>query len=261
MTMSEKIAEVVDGFGQMNARQQTIHKWLVTSWRNDSTTAHMVNLLEASCTCEDYQFNLDDGEACAHILKANHQAQAQMDVGEALNFDLIARVNDLNDAVDAIERRATGVAAEAVREPSEASDSDTASSNGGGSTEQPEDDSLVLDGVDATDDEQAALDELQSWFNKAAGFNGFDGEIIDLTVTAIADHADHLAGERVIEVERQPFSGGYYDDGGWQDKEAFDEHKETVGDSILSPRDEFSWFGEPDYAYVIRVDDVAEVTE
>lgn len=130
---TKKIAEVVDGFSQMNARQQTIHKWSVTSWRNDSQTIHHVNLLKGSCTCKDKQYNRGDDEACAHIMKANHQAQGQMDAGEAINHDLHKHVLELRQHVQTIERRSAGVQADragdmdeaAAQESSEADDEGT----------------------------------------------------------------------------------------------------------------------------------------
>lgn len=102
-----KIAQAVNGFAQMDARQQTIHVWSVTSWRNGENTRHEVNLLEGTCTCDDMAYNQDGNEVCDHIMKANHVATAEIDIKTALVHDLHNRMDRLEQTADRLEQAKT----------------------------------------------------------------------------------------------------------------------------------------------------------
>jgi hypothetical protein len=119
------VVQTIDGFDEIQARQQTIHCWTVTSVRNDSQTVHQVNLYEQTCTCEDYEYADEDNYACDHILLANHRASRKMDVGEALQFDLIERTKELETHVQTIEQRSLDIAATATQSDPEPADDDT----------------------------------------------------------------------------------------------------------------------------------------
>jgi|APHM01.1.fsa_nt_gi SWIM zinc finger. len=127
------VVQNVTNHTEMDARQVTVHNWTVTSTRNDTQTVHHVNLLERSCTCEDYQFADEDNYACDHILLANHRARRQIDVGEALNFDLLERVKDMEQHIEVIERRSLDAAATQVEhtEAEESADDDGGSDDSG----------------------------------------------------------------------------------------------------------------------------------
>lgn len=230
-------------------QRQSIHGWRVLSTRNDSQTAHKVNTRDLTCSCEDAEWNREGNEVCDHLAHVLTVAPTDMAVGEALNFDLHKQVQELNGHVKSIERRATAIHADTQADGSQAG-TDGAES----STDDDAEDSGVVVEADPSGDQQGLLDDLQSWFAQAAGFNDFDPRIIDLSWV----EADGTPG---IEVDRSPFDGGYYDDGEWQDKDEFEDHKETVKDTVLSPRDEFEWFGEPDYSWFIAQSDVSEVLE
>jgi len=73
------IGEAVNGFAMLKARQLTIHQWRVFSWRNETLTAHKVNLLNLSCGCGDQKWNQDDPGICDHLAVAGFAAEQTMD--------------------------------------------------------------------------------------------------------------------------------------------------------------------------------------
>jgi len=152
------IAERVDGWDQMDARQVTVHQWTVTSWRDEDTVVQQVNLLEPSCTCTTYQEADQDAYACDHILLCNHRARRQIDVGEALNYDLLERVKEVDQHVQAIEQRSLDIATAATTESDDSTDTTDDSSSGG--------DSSPLAGFDDLDD---GPDALQSFIEDQFG--------------------------------------------------------------------------------------------
>jgi len=60
--MSDAIADHVNDFDRLEARQQTLNKWTVLSYRNDSLTAYEVDVKDLSCDCEDMQVNKQGNE-------------------------------------------------------------------------------------------------------------------------------------------------------------------------------------------------------
>jgi len=119
----QAIGEAVNGFGQLEPRQVTLHQWRVLSYRNGDLTAHEVHIQELTCSCEDMEFNCEGAEVCDHLAVALHHASRQLDVGEAIRHDQHQLMVELEEHVRAIERRATGIDAEAAADP-DASTSD-----------------------------------------------------------------------------------------------------------------------------------------
>lgn len=156
-TQNKKIAQSINGFSQLHARQQTIHTWSVLSHRNSGLTAHKVDTRELTCTCEDMEYNTDGSEVCDHIAAALYQQSANMDVGTALNFDLHERITEVETAAGRLEQKATTlsseIAAQNTAEPYPGDESAGA---------EPEE-------VDTTpsDDAQAAADKLKDAFDDA----------------------------------------------------------------------------------------------
>jgi len=111
----QAIAEAVNGFSQLEARQVTIHEWRVLSYRNGGITAHEVNIDELTCSCMDMAMQKRDAQVCDHIAVALHHAQRQMDVQSALEHQMLQQMLELEEHVRAIERRATGVQADAAQ--------------------------------------------------------------------------------------------------------------------------------------------------
>lgn len=154
----DAIAQIVEGMEYMQARQQTIHCWTVTSARNGGHTVHQVNLHERTCTCEDFEFADDDHYACDHILLANHRATRQMDIGDALQYDLVERTKQLEQHVQTIEQRSLDIAATATQpDPDPADDG---SDNGGSSGGSP---------LDGFDDLSEGPDPLQTLIENEFG--------------------------------------------------------------------------------------------
>jgi len=111
----QAIAEAVNGFSQLEARQVTIHEWRVLSYRNGGITAHEVDINELTCTCMDMATQKRDAQVCDHVAVALHHAQRQMDVQSALEHQMLQQMLKLEEHVRAIERRAAGVQADAAQ--------------------------------------------------------------------------------------------------------------------------------------------------
>lgn len=198
-----------------------------------------------TCTCKHGEVHGNDTKSCKHVqaaVKAHHD-------GPNLEHSIMLEwAGIIRDAEDTLQRAEAAVEASGANEPassSNASDTDSGVSN--------DDGSVVNEDYSGSDALQGIATSLEEWFEEAASFNDFDADIVECK-PATAD------GEPGIIVDRQPFSGGYYDDG-WEDKDGFEEQKDAVKDAILSSRDEFQWFGEPDYSWFISEDDAMEVVE
>lgn len=107
------IDDAISGYQQLAPRQVTIHEWRVLSWRNDDLTAHKVNLRNLTCGCPDQRMNNEDDAVCAHLAAALFAADRTMDVGTALNFDLVERQRELEKIASRLEQTASSVEAEA----------------------------------------------------------------------------------------------------------------------------------------------------
>lgn len=133
------MANEIDGFSDLYPRQTTIHEWRVLSKRNDSVTAHKVNVSDLTCTCEDMAYNKEDNQVCDHVAAALFAAERQLDVQAALDHEMRTQMLELKDSVRAIERRATGVYADAAHEQA----------NGTAGDSQPSSDEWTGDPVEA----------------------------------------------------------------------------------------------------------------
>jgi len=238
--------------------QRDINVYEVLSARNGSVTAYTVNLNDGpSCTCEDYEFNNDESEVCAHIAQVMVTADPLWSPEE---MSMQALLNQMGEAKAATERirdleAMLGSVDEANRVADANASGDTATTEnadagGSGGSSSDGDEGVVSDATPAQEDE-ALMDQLGEWFDEAAEFADFDPDIVDLNWV----NADGVEG---VEVDRQPFDAGFYDDGEWQDKEEFDDQKEKVKDAALN-REQFEWFGEPDYVWFIPAGAVTEV--
>lgn len=149
------IAQAVNGFEQLEARQVTIHQWRVLSYRNGSLTAHEVDTHELTCSCADAIYNQTDDGVCDHLAVALHHAPRTLDVETAIQHDMNRTMLELEDHVETIERRAAGIKAQADVAPVEGD------GNGG-----------VQAGADATPD--IDTDEAADMLTTAWADNGFD---------------------------------------------------------------------------------------
>lgn len=239
------IGEQITGMSEMDARRQTIHGYVVTSWRNDTQTAHFVDLNQLKCTCEDYEYTKVGQEICDHLLLANHVSTG-VSAEEALNYHLQDRIQTLENVADRLERKATGLVAD--EEAAAAADSD-----GDSSDDSDDDDGGKVTEVEPGDDEEAMLEDVEEWLAGCAGAIGFDPAIVDVSWVDTPEGAG-------AKIEASPFAGGYWDDGDWQDKEGFESEKETLKESVLKARDEIAWYGKPDYENVLHHEYIEEVT-
>lgn len=230
--------KVIRDYSAMRAQQQTIHEWRVLNLSGDGPTVHVVDTRHVTCSCPDSTYNLDDDDdyVCKHLAYVYASHNGGMDVSDALAHDMHAAVDGLREAVAGIGSGTTN----------EAGQTATADDDGthGAVTE--------LDDVD--DVGSSEYESLGQWFEQAAEFHGFDPDIIDIS-PAKAD------GQLGFQIERQPFDGGYYDDGEWQDKDGYEEQRDKVSEEVFQPRDVFEWYGEPDYLWFIPADLVNELTD
>lgn len=86
---TQKIGQVVNGFDQLAAREVDGNQYRVLSWRNDSVTAHRVNIHALTCTCEDEAYNTEGHEICDHLAKALFVAPAKPDMTEAALWTVV----------------------------------------------------------------------------------------------------------------------------------------------------------------------------
>jgi hypothetical protein len=107
-------AQQIDDFGSMAARQVTIHQWRVLSYGGDDLTGYEVNTLDMTCTCGDQQHNNEGGEICKHLAKALYVAEARMEVGEALRYNLTEHAQNIRHEADRLAQAATTAEANAA---------------------------------------------------------------------------------------------------------------------------------------------------
>lgn len=252
-------AEAIDNFGDLTALQTTVHQFSVVNLRpgddEDSLRCYQVNVHDRTCTCQHGQMNEDDQIPCKHLAYVIARTPIQADISSSLVSDVNNVVRDVRSAaestMDAAQAMANGQAT--------SSGGDSSGSSGGSSDDSSDDGSggvVKTDGVQSNDAQEQLVNELQEWFENAAQYNDYDARIVECKW----GEAD---GDEGIVVDRVPFGydegDEYYADNEWQDKEGFEEERDALTEAILSPRDEFEWFEEPDYSWFIREDDVTEV--
>jgi hypothetical protein len=157
------MANEIDGFSDLYPRQTTIHEWRVLSRRNDSVTAHKVDVSDLSCTCEDMAYNKEDNQVCDHVAAALFACERTMDVQAALDHEMRTQMLELKDSVRAIERRAAGVQADIAHEQANATAGDS----------QPSSDEWTGDPVEAFKsllrDDGLDPDDFDIWVHEDLG--------------------------------------------------------------------------------------------
>ncbi len=251
-------AQQIKDFEYLYCRQVAFNRYRVLNLK-DSNTAYQVDLDRMTCSCGDSTYT-EQGQpdVCKHLAYALFQAPQRRQAEEhtvrqmaSITQELQSTVNRARDAAEQFD------GALIAQRSAEANQAQMSVSDGtSGTTEDDTEDAGQVKEVDGYDDGEIDLQALEEWFEKAAQFNDFDPSIVDLK-TVKAD------GEYAIEVNTAPWLGDdpYYDDGEWVNKDAFDAEDEKLKDTVLSPRDEFEWYGEPDYSWVIAREDVHEVIE
>lgn len=230
--------EAIPDFGALYPRQVAYGQYRVLSIKNDGTenTHYLVNIKEGTCDCKDAEFQTESDHVCKHLAAALYAAPKRHSVEEMAVADLSETVRRVEAMVDGSALSSDASASVAIDDATDDADADV---------DHEGDVRILGDGL------EEEIGTLQGWFGEAADFANFDRNIIDLS-------AAKAEGRSGVAVERQPFRGGYYDDDEWQDKETYDTYRENVGD-LLASRDEFQWYGEPDYVYFVAKEDVEEV--
>jgi len=197
-------AQNITDFQTMRARQVTIHQWRVLSYGGDSLTAYEIDTLDMSCSCEDQQHNNTGGEVCKHLAKALYTADARMDVGDALRYNL-------DEQAQRIERQAERLTQAATAAEADATAQDTAESV----EEANESVAPESDPVD-TEAAESAAQELQDAFDTAVDdmqveANG--GVVFFQTGRDTPDSWPYPGGSKTFDVLTDPDHVMYIHDG------------------------------------------------
>jgi len=136
--MSEKVAEQIDGWSSMAVSQTGWNSYTVSSWRNDELTAHVVQLDEPTCTCEDYEYNKEGEEACAHIIKATFVANSTRSASSETVRFASAQATDVKRAAERIEQVATSMEAHQQSGGSQTASEPVDSGSPGSTVPEPE---------------------------------------------------------------------------------------------------------------------------
>lgn len=248
MTMTDEIetapAELIEDYGTLYPRQVSYNRYRVLSLGGDQGNTHyQVNIEDGTCTCPDMQYNEDEQSACKHLAVALYQATDSMSADQVAVRDIAHYIRELRGVVSGLDGEAGTTTTDSQ---------ETAETSSDGADDDTDDDHDGDVRMDADPGGDGVMSDVSEWFAQAAGFAGFDPSIIELSWA-------EAEGARGIAVERQPFDGGYYDEE-WVDKEGYEEERDAAGD-LLSSRDEFRWYGEPDYVYFIPEADVEALTE
>lgn len=107
--MSKPIAEALNGFDALAARQIRGHQYRVLSWRNESVTAHKVDLEALTCTCEVMQYSAEDNEICDHLATALYQAPQRITIDETAPYYLSECVDEAQEAVEKVDAVTEGL--------------------------------------------------------------------------------------------------------------------------------------------------------
>jgi len=102
--MSKKGTETLpEGMGDLYPRQVDRYDWRVLSIRNDSQTVHKVDPNEITCSCEDMEYNREDNEVCAHLVKVYMTMDKALDAQDYADAHLTSLVDRANQVVQSLE--------------------------------------------------------------------------------------------------------------------------------------------------------------
>lgn len=102
-----KVAEAVNGFAEMSMERVGGTRYRVLSWRNGGLRTHKVNTDQLTCTCEDFNYNVDrnEMEVCDHLAYAVYHAPKDRDVDQEAFLNLMMALDSMNDYRNALEQR------------------------------------------------------------------------------------------------------------------------------------------------------------
>ena len=119
-----ELSERMNGFEDLDVSQGAYHEYRVLSTRNGTITAHEVNVVDLSCSCQDAQFNKQGNEVCAHLAKCllSHSSSIEEDAiatrDMRIQLDRVAKIKrDLENIRD-VERSVREANAQAAADTS-----------------------------------------------------------------------------------------------------------------------------------------------
>jgi len=102
--MSKQESEnLPEDIGDLHPRQVDRYDWRVLSFRNNGPTVHKVDPNEITCTCKDKEYNRDDREVCAHLVKVLMTMDTALDAQDYADAHLTSLVDRAHRAVEALE--------------------------------------------------------------------------------------------------------------------------------------------------------------
>lgn len=218
-----------------------------SSHEDSDSHFYEVDLDDGSCTCKHGQMHEDSTKSCKHVQAAVRAHHSEPDLEHAINLETAAILAENRNALERVETGGT---------TTQTQESNNGDSDASESEEEEDGSPITYYKQDDLDLPQEGLKEsLQEWFETVAGFNDFDPSIVDLNY-------GEAEGREGIIVETEPFSSGYYDNdaGEWANQEGFNEQKDKVK-NLLKSRDEFEYYGDPEYVNFIPQDEATEVVE
>lgn len=182
--MTERIGEAVNGYESMVPRHVRGNQYRVLSWRNDSITAHEVDIRALTCDCEDQALNRTGHEVCDHLAVALYAAPKRITESETAPFYLSEAVERAQEAADqahdVVEGLEDGLVktrenqAEAAAEPADETPDETTA------------DPVTVADVDDWLDTGFSQPELVEVYDGA--HDGTDGVILEPDNGSMADH-------------------------------------------------------------------------
>jgi hypothetical protein len=225
-----------------------------TGEEGETNNAYRVSLRQENgptCTCDAMTKGGRENGMCRHIWRAIMAHDSEPDWNRQAYSELFALYESA--------RKLQNEAMSASGGPTGGASQDSQTAESGSQETETESGDVIREMNNPEPEMEELAESVRTWFVQAGGNIGFDPSII---VTKLVEvHPPDGAPYEGIEVELNPFQAGYWDDGDWQDKDGFDAEKETVRNTLLKPRDEFQWYGEPDYANVISLADAKELVE
>lgn len=151
-----KVAQAINGFGQMSMERTGGCNYSVFSWRNGENTVHRVNTARLTCTCQDAAYNKDGQEVCDHVAYAVYNAPRDRDIGEEAFGNIVGILSEMNDYKNALEQRRNHLDHVEGMEP----DTDTSAVTETAQKDADEDETSTA-GIDS----EAAADRLQEAYD------------------------------------------------------------------------------------------------
>lgn len=158
-------AVAIPDFSNLFPRQVTIHEWRVLNLSNPNTgrgnRVYEVNIRQMECSCPDWQYRRGESPSvCKHMAAAIFAAEQTMRVDEALAFDTLELGREVRDLADDLQRKATGLQADA-----QAAQSGTSGGTAAGSGEDPQDAADRLEAAydDVVEDMQVRATDSYVW--------------------------------------------------------------------------------------------------